>query len=239
MRLIYRFFNLIRMTISRLLSRVENLEDQLSLAITDMSSQYEASQRAVTAAMVDEKKIRLTWENEEKKANEWERRAVLAVQQGQDDLAKQALLKQKEHLVLMVQTQKDWDRQREQTEKLKTSLLALREKVEKARRDYHLLIARIKSAEAQKSFSGTMGATGEISAVEQFRQLSEKVERLEIEAQAGAEVVGLGAGEPDLEAQFAKIEDQWTGDVALSALKARIEKGRLIEAASTKSLPSS
>ena len=158
MGILSRIFNLIRSAVNRALSRVENLEDQLSLAITDMSRQYEASQRAVTAAMVDEKKIRLTWESEEKKAQEWERRAVLAVEQGQDDLAKQALLKEKEHLVLMMQTKKDWDRQREQTEKLKASLLALREKVEKARRDYHLLIARIKSAEAQKSFSGTMGA---------------------------------------------------------------------------------
>jgi phage shock protein A len=224
------------MAINRLLSRVENLEDQLSLTITDMSAQYEASQRAVTAAMIDEKKIRLTWENEEKKAKEWEQRAVLAIEKGQDELAKQALLKEKEHLVLMAKTKKDWHLQREQTEKLKASLLTLREKVEKARRDYHLLVARIKSAEAQKSFSGTMGAAGEMNAVESFRQLAEKVERLEIEAQAEAEVVGVGAGDPDLEAQFAKLEDQWTGDVALAALKARIQKNRLIETVSTETL---
>lgn len=227
MNLLRRIVNLIRGLINRVLSRVENVEDQLTVALADMTSQYEVSQKAVTRAMVDEKKIQMTWESEEQKGREWERRAVLAVQEGKDELAKQALLKQKEHLMLMIQVKQNWQRQQEQTYKLKESLKVLREKIDRARREYHLLVARLKSAEAQKTFSQTLGVSGNVGAIEQFKQLSEKVDQLEIEAQAEAEVLGVGSIDADIEAQFTKMEDHWTGEAALSALKAKM-KGNLL-----------
>jgi len=64
-------------------------------------------------------------------SEDWEKRAVLAVQEGRDDLAKQALLRYNEHVQGAVQLQETWIKHREETEKLKASLRQLNDKMKK------------------------------------------------------------------------------------------------------------
>src|SRR2546422_11105784 len=60
-------------------------------------------------------------DTEKKSAEDWERRAVLAVQEGRDDLAKQALLRHNEHAQGAGQLHETWGKHREETEKVKRS----------------------------------------------------------------------------------------------------------------------
>ena len=87
-------------------------------------------------------------------AEDWEKRAVLAVQEGRDDLAKQALLRHNEHVHAAVTLQETWVKHREETEKLKISLRQLNDKIEEAKRKKNILIARQKRAEAQQADPG-------------------------------------------------------------------------------------
>src|SRR2546425_1089852 len=92
-----RLSTLIRSNINDLISRAENPEKMLNQLIVDMRTQLAKAKQQVAAAIADEKRLAAQVDQERKAAEDWERRAVLAVQEGRDDLAKQALLRHNEH----------------------------------------------------------------------------------------------------------------------------------------------
>ena len=91
-----RLSTLIRSNISDLIARAENPEKMLNQLIVDMRSQLAKAKQQVAGAIADEKRLAAQVEQEKKSAEDWEKRAVLAVQEGRDDLAKQALLRHNE-----------------------------------------------------------------------------------------------------------------------------------------------
>src|SRR5438093_359546 len=98
-----RLSTLIRSNISDLIARAENPEKMLNQLIVDMRSQLAKAKQQVAGAIADEKRLAAQVEQEKKSAEDWEKRAVLAVQEGRDDLAKQALLRHNEHAQAAVQ----------------------------------------------------------------------------------------------------------------------------------------
>ena len=91
-----RFMTMLRSNISDLISRAENPEKMLNQLVLDMRSQLAKAKQQVAAAIADEKRLQAQAEQEKKLAEDWEKRAMLAVQEGRDDLAKQALLRHAE-----------------------------------------------------------------------------------------------------------------------------------------------
>ena len=101
-----------------------------------------------------------------KQAEDWERRAMLAVQEGKDDLAKQALMRYNEALQGAQQLHDTWLKHRSETEKLKLSLRQLNDKIEEAKRKKNILLARAKRAEAQQRIQETMSGMSDKGAFE-------------------------------------------------------------------------
>src|SRR5438876_10548490 len=86
-----RLSTLIRSNISDLIARAEEPEKMLNLLIVDMRRQLAKAKQQVAGAIADEKRLAAQVEQEKKSAEDWEKRALLALQEGRDDLAKQAL----------------------------------------------------------------------------------------------------------------------------------------------------
>jgi len=108
MGIIDRLSTLIRSNINDLISRAENPQKVLEQLIVDMRNQLAKAKQQVAAAIADEKRLSAQAEQEKKLSEDWEKRAVLAVQEGRDDLAKQALLRYNEHVQGAVQLQETW-----------------------------------------------------------------------------------------------------------------------------------
>src|SRR5256885_9222063 len=87
-----RLSTLIRSNINDLINRAENPEKMLNQLIVDMRSQLAKAKQQVAAAIADEKRLSAQVDTEKKSAEDWERRAVLAVQEGRGDLAEQGPL---------------------------------------------------------------------------------------------------------------------------------------------------
>src|SRR2546422_8882532 len=83
-----RLSTLIRSNISDLISRAENPEKMLNQLIVDMRSQLAKAKQQVAGAIADEKRLAFQVEQEKKSAGDWEKRAVLAGQEGRDGRAK-------------------------------------------------------------------------------------------------------------------------------------------------------
>ena len=221
MGIIDRLSTLIRSNINDLISKAENPQKVLEQLIIDMRNQLAKAKQQVAAAIADEKRLSAQAEQEKKLSEDWEKRAVLAVQEGRDDLAKQALLRYNEHVQGAVQLQETWLKHREETEKLKASLRQLNDKIEEAKRKKNILIARQKRAEAHKRIQETLGSISDKSAFETFERMAEQIEHEERKLIAAAEVNEDLSGD-SLIKQFQGIEVKANADEQLLALKRKM-----------------
>jgi len=216
-----RLSALIRSNINDLISRAENPEKMLNQLIVDMRSQLAKAKQQVAAAIADEKRLASQVDQEKKSAEDWQRRAVLAVQEGRDDLAKQALLRQNEHAQSAIQLHDTWVKHREETEKLKISLRQLNDRIEEAKRKKNILIARQKRAEAHKRIQETMSSIGDKSAFETFERMAEQIEHEERKLIAASEVNEDLSGDTLLK-QFRSLEVKSDADQQLLELKRKM-----------------
>src|SRR6476660_2141388 len=125
-----RFSTLLRSNINDLISRAEDPEKMLNQILVDMRSQLAKAKQQVATAIADEKRLRDQADAEFRQAQDWEQKAMLAVKEGRDDLAKQALMRQGEHFSHGQQLEQTWEQHRLETEKLKNSLRDLNDKIE-------------------------------------------------------------------------------------------------------------
>jgi phage shock protein A len=216
-----RFSTMIRSNLNDLISRAENPEKMLNQLILDMKTQLAKAKQEAAAAIADEKKLQADAEVLRKQAEDWERRAMLAVQEGRDDLAKQALLRYNESLQGAQQLHETWVKHKADTEHLKLQLRQLHDKIEEARRKKNILVARAKRAEAQQRIQETMAGMSDKSAFESFDRMAEKIEAIERKAIAAAELQQEFQGD-DLLQQFKQLEYKGSSDQQLLDLKAKM-----------------
>jgi phage shock protein A len=223
MSIFQKISTLFRSNINDLIARAENPEKMLNQIILDMRDQLARAKREVAAAIADERKLRAQLDDEQKQTRDWEKRAMLAVREGRDDLAKQALLRHQEHADRATSLEQTWRAQATETEKLKGSLKQLNDRIEEAKRKRNLLIAKQKRAQAQKRIHETMSGLSDSSAFDAFNRMAEKIEESERRSLAAAEVSEALQGDT-LEDAFKQLE---TGDVdhGLEAPRAQARNG--------------
>ena len=202
-----RLSTLLRSNLNDLISSAEDPEKMLNQIIVDMRGQLVKAKQQVAAAIADEKRLRDQADAELRQAQDREKRAILAAQEQRDDLAKQALVRHNEHLEHAQQLDATWQAHRAETEKLKSSLRDLNDKIEEAKRKKNLLLARERRAQAQKRIAETMSGLSEKSAFDAFARMEEKIEQRERQIRASSE-----------------IDEEMTGDRLANDFK-RLERG--------------
>ena len=190
-----RFTTLLKSNINDLISRAENPEKMLDQIVVDMRNQLAKAKQQVAIAIADEKRLKDQAEGEYKAAQDWEQKAMLAIKEGRDDLAKQALVRQGEHFGHAQQLESTWTQHQAETEKLKNSLRDLNDKIEEAKRKKNLLLARQRRAQAQQRINETMSSMSEKSAFEAFARMEERIDQNERMLKASSE-----------------LEEEFTGD---------------------------
>ena len=225
MSIFTKLSTVIKSNINDLISRSENPEKMLNQIILDMRDQLAKAKREVAAAIADERKLRASLDAEVKEVRQWEHRAVLAVKEGRDDMAKQALVRQQEHKERASTFDETWRTQAAEMEKLKGSLRQLNDKIEEAKRKRNLLVAKQRRAQAQRRIHETMSGLSNTSAFDAFERMADKVDEQERESLAHQEVnEALGPG--TLEDDFKALESGGDGgDVEDRLLSLKQEMG--------------
>jgi phage shock protein A len=219
-----RLKTLIAANINHLINKAEKPEKILNQAILDMNEQLIESKKAVAMAIADERKLYREMEKHAAQAQEWERKAMLAVNAEKDELAKEALLRKQEDDNAALEYRKQWEAQKSAVEKLKEALRELQDKMEKAQREKNLLIARAKRAEAQQKIQETTSSiSGNRSAFDAFDRMAQKVDQMEAQADAAKELEDFSTGS-NLEKQFAELEkSDAKADQLLASLKDKMK----------------
>ena len=225
-----RFRRVVKSNLNDMISKAENPEKMLNQLVIDMSEQLIESKKSVASAIADEKKLERLMNQQANQGEEWERKARLALKAGKEDLAKEALLRKQEYAGLATQYQEQWQAQHASVEKLKQSLRGLQQKIEEAQRKKNLLVARAKRAEAQKRIQSTIGSMADNSAFDAFDKMASKVERIEAEVDAMAEIEDMSTKSDDLEKQFAALEgSDASAEILLEDLRNKMSAEGLLE----------
>ncbi|MBI2373110.1 MAG: PspA/IM30 family protein [Deltaproteobacteria bacterium] len=208
MSIFQRIANLIRANINDLIDRAEDPDKILTQAIEDMRKQMVEAKSRVAMAIADEKRLQKQHEMEAKRSEEWEKKAMAAIRATRDDLALEALEKKKQHESMALQFQRQHEEQKAAVEELKKALTALNAKIDEARHKKQLLVARHKRAEAQKAIAQTLSLAKDRSALDGFERMSQKIDRIEAEAEAQLEIAELTSGseEQKLEEKIRLLE---------------------------------
>lgn len=153
----------------------------------------------------------------ESTAKEWYRRAQLALQQGNELLAREALTKRRAYQETAQTLASQIEQQSSVVSRLKKDMRTLELKIGEAKTKKDMYIARARSAEASYKLQEMLGGTSSIDNIKAFEQMEEKV--LQLEAQT--EAISTTSTD-DLRHQFASLEEGNDVDAELAALRKQL-----------------
>ncbi len=223
MGLFSRFIRVIKSNFNAGLNKIEDPEKVLGQLLIEMNQQLIEMKRSVAGAIADEKRIERQMNEQLVQSREWERRAILALKAGKEDLAREALERKRGVDEYAEQYRKQWEQQHAAVEELKNHLKELQKKIEDAGRKKNLLVARAKRVEAQKRINETIGGLNDNSAFEVFDRMNKRIDDMEAETEALGQLVDSRSSEDDIEKQFLELEGgKGSTDLMLEELKQRI-----------------
>jgi phage shock protein A len=231
MGLFDRLSRVVRSNLNDMVSKAEDPEKILEQAVIDMQEDLVQLRQAVARAIATQKSTEQKYNKYNTEANNWGERAKLALSKGDENLAREALVRKKSAAENATMLKQQVDAQITQIETLKRNLIALESKISEAKTKKDMLKARVKAAEANKQLQGAIGNLGTSSAMSAFERMEEKVLLTEAESQSIQELAGTG-----LEEQFAMLESGSGVDDELAMLKASLA-GELPAAQSAGALP--
>src|SRR5262245_12640660 len=120
MAIFSRIGTLLKSNVNDIISKAEDPEKMLNQMLLDMQQQLVEAKRQVAVAIADEKGLQKQCEQEKSLAVEWEKKAMLAIKAGNDDLAKQALSRKTEHDKTALGFEQQWQAQKAAVDQLKT-----------------------------------------------------------------------------------------------------------------------
>ncbi|HYU21487.1 MAG TPA: PspA/IM30 family protein [Chloroflexota bacterium] len=222
MGLLDRVSTLVRANLNDLIDRAEDPEKVIKQLIIDMNNQLIQVKTQVAAAIADEKRLYQRQQEAQQQADEWQSKAELAVEKGDDDLAKQALARRNSYTQTAQGLQEQWQAQSAQVQTLKDALRQLETKVSEAEAKKDLLIARSRRARAEETVQKTLSGVRGVGAMSDFERLEEKVEQQEARAAAYTDL-----STDTLDQKFATLEQESEVDRQLRELKAKKGQGQL------------
>ncbi len=91
MGILSRTINVVRSNLNSLLNRAEDPTKMLEQTLLDMQSAFKKAKDRVAQSAADEKRLEKSLLDEQRKAKNWADKAMLAVEKGDDELAREAL----------------------------------------------------------------------------------------------------------------------------------------------------
>ena len=205
---------------------LDQLEDPVKM-IDQILRELDEDVAKVTAAVTTQMAVEKRFERELKEADEMvakrTQQARAAVEKGEDELARQALLEKSRYVEKRDQLQKNYDQAKLNADKLRKQLSDMKDKVQEMKTQRSSLIAQAEAAKATKKVNETMANVGNENLGATFARMQEKINQMHDEANAAQELADEGA---TLDAKFEQLEKsakEVAIDGELASLKAELQ----------------
>ncbi len=216
MALLERVSTLIRANLNDLIDKAEDPEKMIKQVILDMQNQLLQVKTQVAVAIADQHVLEKKQKETEEKHVEWTRKAELAVDKGQDELARSALERADSYKQLDEGFTEQIADQKAQVEELKSALHKLQQKLAEAKSMSDLLIAQHRRSRALSKASDARMALADGSSAAAFDRMQRKVQHSEAVSQAKAEMLA-----DNTEEQLTALDKTDRVNRLLAELKAR------------------
>ena len=212
-----RVSDIINANVSDMLDRAEDPEKMVKMLIFEMEEQIAIARDGVAKAIAGEKKLEANLHKNRGLADEWHAKAEAAVARDDEDLARKCLARKKEHERIADSLQPQWETARKTSDALKSDLRRIEEKLDEAIRRRDSLIARQMAAEASREVQGVAPTLNRVQRnFDKFDRMERKIEGMEAEAAAYAELTDLSA---DLDREVERSQRNAEVEMELAALK--------------------
>jgi len=216
--LLKRIRDLISANINAMLDAAEDPEKMVNEFLRQMQDELYEAKTTVAAAMADEDKLNRMWASNRAAAEEWQKKAEVALQAGKEDLAKQALMRRRAYQELAESYREQFEGQSQQVEELQDALAKLEAKIAEARARKEIIIAKKHQAETQEAIVRTVRTIGDSSrALEGLSGLEERVDDRLSRAKAMAKLEGQA-----LETRLSDTELEVEAEADLAELKKKM-----------------
>ncbi|HEY2352370.1 MAG TPA: PspA/IM30 family protein [Candidatus Acidoferrum sp.] len=195
MGLLERVSTLIRANLNDMIDRAEDPEKLIKQVILDMDNQYLQVKTQVAVSIADQHMLEKKLRENEDAGSDWMRKAELAVEKQQDDLARAALDRYQTSQKLALSYREQVDDQKLQVETLKNALIKLEQKLDEAKAKRDLFLARHRRGVALGKAAQAQTALSEQSRSAQFDRLQDRVNHTESVASAQVELLNENVGE--------------------------------------------
>ena len=217
MGLIDRILRLFRSNVNSWTTQREDPEKILEQAVYEMQENLVRMRQGVAPAIATQKRTERQAAQARTTAEEWYRRAQMALQQGNEALAREALTKRNAYQQTTTALTEQIGQQKTLVAKLKKDMQSLELKISEAKTKKDMYIARARSAEASLKLQEMLGEVGDTSSLKAFENMEDKL--LELEAKQEAIAI---SGTDELEDKFASLAEGSDVDAELSAMKAQL-----------------
>ncbi len=225
MTIVERISTILRANINSMLDKAENPEVVIDQIIRDMASAIAEARGQVADMIAQEKILQANMQRNKDLAEEWNQKAVLAVQRQRDDLAREALRRKTDFAENAGVYESQLTAQSQMVDKLKSELQQLESKYEDAKRNREILIARSRRAKTQQKIAEVSASLNTMDPSAELGRMEERIRLEEARAEAHAELQG-----ESIEDEFAALSADSEVEGQLAALKAQLGAGQQQEA---------
>ncbi|AFZ57055.1 PspA/IM30 family protein [Anabaena cylindrica FACHB-243] len=217
MEVMKRILRVIRSNLNDLVNGAEDPEKVMERAFLEMQENLVQLRQGVACAIATQKRTERQAIAAQSQVEEWYRRAQLALQQGNESLAREALTKRQAYQETSASLSLQMDQQQVVVGKLKQDMRTLELKIVEVKTKKDMYIARARSAQASYKLQEMLSGVSATTSLSAWERMEEKV--LQMEAQT--EVIAQLSSD-DLETRFAKLKSSNNIDAELTAMKTQM-----------------
>jgi phage shock protein A len=216
MALLERVSTLVRANLNDLIDKAEEPEKMIKQVILDMQNLLLQVKTQVAIAIADQHLLEKKQKENAGKVAEWMRKAELAVDKKEDDLARASLQRVESYRELSESFTQQVADQKAQVENLKSALRKLDQKLTEAEAKADVLMAQQRRARAVTKASDARMAMGDSSKAATFDRMKRKVAHSEAVSEAKSEIAGS-----NIDDRLAALEKEDRIEQLLAELKGR------------------
>lgn len=188
-------------------------------AICQLAQRCDEARRAVASSLGDTKRLEMSLTAAENRADAWHDRARSALDEGDEALTRELLERRLACQSEAGELRIDYERQKAGTDKLMGRLNEIQGRLDTTKREYHLLEARLRAAEARKQIGDAAVALDGVSPEHQLSVMLEAVTALEAQVETSMALVTGLSPDAKLEGRFAELSRADEVEAALGELK--------------------
>ncbi|KAJ6381731.1 hypothetical protein OIU77_030409 [Salix suchowensis] len=184
MNLFDRFARVVKSYANAIISSFEDPEKILEQTVLEMNDDLTKMRQATAQVLASQKRLENKYKAAQQASEEWYRKAQLALQKGEEDLAREALKRRKTYADNANSFKAQLDQQRGVVENLISNTRLLESKIQEAKSKKDTLKARAQSAKTATKVNEMLGNVNTSNALSAFEKMEEKVLAMESEAEA-------------------------------------------------------